>query len=126
MARGIQRYRNKKLHKRFYAELAPLIKPWQWSETGSPATIGMAKKDLYEFVRRAKELLPIAKVYDFEPLAASEGGDTYMMQLLSVMRQLDEKRWDNACHELYNVVHFYCVQDRRILYTIICLLEAYI
>ena len=126
MVSGTKRYRNNGLYKRFYAELAPLTKPWQWSETGSPATIGMAKKDLHEFVRRAKKLLPIAKVYDFEPLAASEGGDIYMLRLLSVKRHLDEQRWDNACHDLYDVVHFHCIHDRRILYTIISLLEAYI
>lgn len=126
MLRSWQRHHSSKMYKRFYRELAPLVKPWQWSEVGSQVTIGMAKKDLQEFVRRAKRLLPKAAVYDFEPLARCEKGEAYLRQMLVVKRYLDEQRWDNACHELYDVVHFYRIQDRRILYTIIKLLEAYV
>ncbi len=118
-------HRADKQYKIFRKELAPLVEPWQWSKVGSPVTNGMAKKDLQEFLRRAKKLLPKAVVYHFEPLSASEGGEIYIVRLLAVKRHLDEQRWDNACHELYDVVHFHCIHDRRILYTIISLLEAY-
>lgn len=123
---GTQRYRGSRLYKRFYKELAPLVKPWQWSDVGSLVTISMAKNDLQEFVGRAKKLLPKAIVYDFEPLSFQNGGEMYVKRLLAVKRHLDEQRWDNACHELYDVIHFHCIQDRRILYTIIKLLEAYL
>lgn len=123
-------FRRKNLYDRrrrkFYAILAPLVKNWSWSETVSPEVNAKAKADLCEFLRRAKLLLPKAKIYDFEPLGYHDGGAYYLRRQLAVKRHLEECRWDNACHELYDVVHFDPIQDRRVLYTIIGLLEAYL
>lgn len=113
-------------YKKFYTILAPLVKNWSWSEYVSPEVNMQAKADLCEFLRRAKLLLPKAKIYDFEPLSLRENGEMYIRRQMKVKRHLEEHRWDNACHELYDVVHFHCIQDRRVLYTIIGLLEAYL
>lgn len=113
-------------YKKFYAILAPLVKNWSWSEYVSPEITMQAKADLCDFLRQAKLLLPKAKIYNFEPLGYHEGGAYYLRRQLAVKRHLEEQRWDNACHELYDVVHFHCIQDRRVLYTIIGLLEAYL
>lgn len=112
--------------KKFYTELAPLVEKWPWSGTVSPETNAKAKADLCEFLRRAKLLLPKAKIYDFEPLGYHDGGIYYLRRQLAVKRHLEECRWDNACHELFDVVHFDPIQDRRVLYTIIGLLEVYL
>ena len=123
-------FRRKKLYDRrrrkLYGTLAPLVKNWSWSETVSPEINARAKADLCEFLRRAKLLLPKAKIYDFEPLGYHDGGIYYLRRQLAVKLHLEECRWDNACHELFDVVHFDCIQDRRVLYTIIRLLEAYL
>lgn len=123
---GSQKYRGNRLYRRFYAELAPLVRPWQWSESVPEQTNQAAKADLQEFLHRAKRMLPRAKILDFEPLSYLSDGGGYLRRLIAVKAELEQRRYDNACHELYDVVHFHCIQDRRILYTLICLLEEYL
>lgn len=114
------------LRRKFYAVLTPLVEKWRWSEIVPPEVNEQAKKDLLEFLRQAKLLLPKSKIYDFEPLEPRIYGELYLKRLRMVERHLEEHRWDNAGNELYTVLHFHPAQDTRILWDIIRLLEMYL
>lgn len=114
-----------RLYKRFFSVLAPVV-DWKWSRYVSEEENLRAKAALREFLHRAYLLLPKAKRYNFEPLGVSSGGTEFLRRTLAVKRNLDQQRWDNACHELYDVLYFHSIEDRRILYTIIALLEGYL
>ena len=111
---------------RFRAYLEPLLRPWLWSETVPPEVNARARRDLIEFTHRVKCLLPKAKIYRDEPLSPRSNGHSYIRQLLKVRQELERQRFDLACHELMNVVHFFCVSDRRVLYTILKQVEEFL
>ena len=106
-------------------ELEPLVKSWQWTEHADQETLALARKDLLEFLRRGKTLLPKAVKLEFEPLAFNEGGELYVRRMLAAKKSLFDGRWDHACHDLYDVIHFHRVEDRCVLLTILKLVEEF-
>ena len=118
--------RSDRRYQHFFKKLAPFVKDWQWSDVCSADTTEMAKKDLEGFVQCGKKLLSKAKRYNFEPLSVCDDGIGYVSQMMAVKRCLDDQRWDLACHELYDVIYSFRIQDRRVLYTIIRLVEGYL
>mgnify|MGYP003475134909 CR=1 FL=1 len=118
--------RDSKLYEQFHNQLAPLVNSWAWSESVPEAVSQAAKADLSEFLRRAKKLLPKAKDHDWDPLSNEHDWEGFIRRMLRVQCELDSGKYHNACHELYDVVHFDCIQERKILYAIIMLLEAYL
>ena len=118
--------RESKLYEQFHNQLAPLVDRWAWSESVPEPVSQAAKADLSEFLRRAKKLLPKAKDHDWEPLSNEHDGEGFLRRMRQVKCELESGRYHNACHELYDVVHFHCIQERKVLYQIIMLLEAYL
>ena len=118
--------RDSKMYEQFHNQLAPLVNSWAWSESVPEPVSQAAKADLSEFLRRAKKLLPKAKDHDWEPLSNEYEGEGFLRRMRRVKSELDSGKYHNACHELYDVVHFHCIQERKILYAIIMLLEAYL
>ncbi|HIT33452.1 MAG TPA: hypothetical protein IAC31_02325 [Candidatus Faecousia intestinigallinarum] len=112
---------------RFFTPLAQFTKPWMWSKLVSEEEHRRARRDLLAFLATAQALLPKAKIYrHFQPLDVQRYGDDFVRRMIAVETQLAQERWDLACHELYDVIYFHCIQDRRILFTIIRLLEKYL
>lgn len=119
-SRKIKRYHQ------FNKALQPLIIHWHWSKEISPEINEFANKDLREFLKKAWSLMPRTVIYPYNPIAIDQGGTEYLRRLMSVKNALEKKRWDLACHELQDMLHFDQIEDRRILYSIIGLLEEYL
>lgn len=119
-------FRRKLTHKYVEDYLSDPIKHWHWDPEITPIEKEKARKALLETLRRAKELLPRARVYGFDPLEMRQDGHGYLIRLLRLKHVLADGKWNEACSKLHNVLHSDCVEDRRVLYTIIGLLEEHL
>lgn len=109
-------------------KLSEPLKPWApWHETVSSKENARAYSDLRRFLEKATKLYAKAKVYTIGGgMPFHDSNPAYLKRLLAVECALREERWDVACHELYDLVYSFCIQDRRILGTIINMLERYL
>lgn len=122
----IDMFRRKLTHRYVEDYLSEPIKHWHWDPEITPLEKEKARKALLETLRRAKELLPRARTYDADPLEMRMGGHSYLHRLLLLKRVLMNGSWNEACSKLHNVLHSDYVEDRRVLYTIICMLEEHL
>ena len=82
-----------------------------------------AQSDLVRFIEAAKSLMKKTIRYDLDPLDPLADGMGYLRRMMILRESLQRQRYDLACHDLYDVVHYDRIEDRRVLYTIIALLE---
>lgn len=108
---------------RFEDALKPLVQKWCWSRSVSDADNARARSDLVRFIETAKSLMKKAIRYDLDPLDPLADGMGYLRRMMILRESLQRQRYDLACHDLYDVVHYDRIEDRRVLYTIIALLE---
>lgn len=84
-----------------------------------------AKTALQEVLERAKAVLPNTHLltiglhdrpfHDCDP--------HYLRLLLQVKKDLKQKRWNAACTDLQDVLHFFQIEDGRVINEIVHLLE---
>lgn len=90
--------------------------------------LGKSRLALLEFLRRAKEMLPRTRhVYiGKDDGVCHDFSGEYLRRMFELQQHLMRKCWDDACSDLVGVIHLYHVEDGRILYSIITLLEEYV
>lgn len=97
-------------------------------EKNSSSESEKAKEALLETLRRSKQMLGKTHhvhigLYD-RPFHDCD--INYLRSLMRVKKDLVQKKWSAACSDLQDVLHFYEINDGRILNEIIRLLEEYL
>lgn len=94
----------------------------------SPSANQQAKALLLETLRRAKQMQHRTghvhiELYD-RPF--HDCNSEYLRSMLRIKRDLAQQQWNAACNDLQDVLHFYQINDGRILNEIIQMLEGYL
>lgn len=79
-----------------------------------------AKEFLSVFYKELQKI-PLAKKYD-------NGGfhTKYISYLLRIRRYFEEKRYTSVCNELQSLIYHQPIDQPRIYYNVLCLLESYL
>lgn len=93
-----------------------------------PLKSALVKSSLQVLLLRAQRLFPKTvvtriNVYD-RPL--HDCSSNYLWHLITLEKHLSNERWFDACDLLVDMLHYYHVEDRRILGTLISILEKYL
>lgn len=122
-------FRKKLTHRQVEIYLRAPIRKWIAKPSINPPLNGALVKDSLQIVlRRAQQLFPKSEVtqinvYD-RPL--HDSSPNYLWHLLTLEKHLSCERWFEACDLLIDMLHYYQVEDRRILGTLISILEKYL
>lgn len=108
--------------------LSEPISKWGWDPTITAEQAQRAKEALRRTLERAKECLPKTRhvfigMLD-RPMHDCDKG--YLSHLLRLRKSLQKASWNEACDELSHVLHFYHIEDGRILNQIIVTLEEFL
>lgn len=86
-----------------------------------------AKAALRQTMIRAREILPRCRqVFIGQRDLTLHDLDVRFVKLLGMIRYLETGQYVKACEECVDVLHFFHVEDRRILSILISLLEEYL
>ncbi len=87
-----------------------------------------AKAALRETLNRARKLMPqTCHVYIGQSnLTLHDSNIQYLASLLSIKHCLQNAQWFDACSDMMDMLHYFHVEDGRVLNTIISLLEEYL
>lgn len=104
------------------------IRSHHWEPQLSPQQEAAAKAALLELLRLSKAQLPrTRRVFigrDDAPL--HDGSANYLESLLRVRSFMATGQWTKACEDMVDVLHFFHIEDRRILGNIIATMEEYL
>lgn len=93
-----------------------------------PLNGDLVKKSLQSLLRRAQRIFPRSQIAPINicdrPLHDCDAN--YLWHLMRLDEHLENKRWFEACDLLSDMLHYYHVEERRILGTIISVLEAHL
>lgn len=122
-------FRRRLTHWQAETYLRTPIRKWIAKPSINPPLNGaLIKQSLQTLLRRAKHLFPrsgVTRIYVYDrPL--HDCSPNYLWQLMMLEKHLSSGRWFEACDILIDMLHYYHVEDRRILGTLISILEVYL
>lgn len=104
------------------------IKSHHWEPQLSSQQEAAAKAALMELLELAKRYLPRTRnVFigrDNTPL--HDGNANYLRLMLQIQSFMESNQWVKACEDMVDVLHFFHIEDRRILGNIIATMEEYL
>ncbi len=99
-----------------------------WDPQITPEELAQARAALEETLARARKMRPRTHhvFIGRHDWVLHDCDRNYLRQLLAVRRSLAKKQWNDACGELIDVLHFFRIEDGRVLNEIISLLEEFL
>ena len=121
-------FRKKIDHRGLEQQLRAPIASYHWDTLAGPEYEAGARVALLEMLKIAKKQLPRTQIVfigrDDVPL--HDANPNYLELLLRIRKFMATGQWVKTCEDMVDVLHFFHIEDRRILGNIILTLEEFL